>query len=347
MVVGIELLEQIAIVEASDIFGINDILADTLEARQSTYLFKLGLRRGYEAVAALAACHYRRCGRATFQDVGVGAERVVVVVTSRYGVDLLHKVIRGHLVVRRVEIGGVEHLFIERQIAILQHVENTLSNVLGIGAGQVEHRQTQTVCLALHFTRAVMVLDKIAHLLRFGLYIVAVVLAARYFLKAVLAQVVHDFVADNEGQLSLVFNLRHKACAHKHHSLTGSESVDIGRLERIETQLAPQFRIVLEQCVGYAFHHTRNRVAIEYAPRRHSAVDLVSGSKHLVAITKTTVVIVAHALFVKRIEFFERKPQIGRHRSFRFNSIETVKIVHLLPECSTRSKQHCNSKRVT
>ena len=229
-VVGILLFEQIAIIESAHIFGIDNILSHTLEACQSTDFLKFRRCHHHKPAAAFGITDDGRCGLASFEDVGVGAERVVVVVARGDRVDLIHKVVRRHLVVGCIEIGGVEHQLVEGEIAVLQHIEYALGDILGVRAGQVEHLQAQAVGLALHLARAVVVFDKVTHLLRLGLYVIAVALASRDFFETVLAQVVDNLVADDEGQLGLILDLCHEASAYEDHTLPGGESIDIWRL---------------------------------------------------------------------------------------------------------------------
>ena len=155
-----------------------------------------------------------------------------------------------------------------------------------------------------------MVFYEVAHLLRFSVDIVAVAFAARYLLKAVLAQVVYYFVTEDKSQLRLVLYLGHKAGAHEDHTLACGKGVDIGRLESVETQFLAQLGVVFEQSVGNALHHTRYGVAIKDTARDHSTVDLIRRHQHLVAVAQFAVVVVAHALFVEGVEFLKAESEV-------------------------------------
>ena len=120
-----------------------------------------------------------------------------------------------------------------------------------------------------------MVFDEVAHLLGLCIDVVAVVLAACDGFERVFAKVVDDFVADDESQLGLVLNLRHQTGAYEHHALTCGESVDFGRFDGVETQLAAQLGVIGQQGVGDALYQPRDGVTIQDAPRGHQLVDVV------------------------------------------------------------------------
>ena len=260
----------------------------------------------------------------------MGGERVVVVVACRDRVHLTHEIVGGHGVVGRVEESGVERHLVERQVAILKHVEHAIHHPLVVGAGQEEHSDAYAVGLAFHLARAVVVLDEIAHFLCLSLDIVAVAFASRDFLNRVFAEVVHNLVADDESQLSLILHLSDEASANENHALASGEGVDVGRLDGIEPQLVTQRGVVFQKSVGNVLHHTSYGVAEEYTSRGYGACQLVGGAQNLVAIAQFAIVIVAHALFVAGVEFVEAHAQVGGHGAFRMQTVEVVKVVVLL-----------------
>ena len=71
-VVGIDLLQQVAVIKAFYIIGIDYILAHALEACQCLNLLEFGLGDSHKAAASFGVADDVGCGYASFEDVGVG-----------------------------------------------------------------------------------------------------------------------------------------------------------------------------------------------------------------------------------------------------------------------------------
>ena len=258
-IVRILSLQHIAVVERPSIVRIDKVLPDALEACQPLQVDKLVGRGHHKGTATLVVRQYVARAGTALLDVGMGAEAVGIVVARRDGRHLLKEIMAGQAVVGRIEIGGVERHFVERQHGILQHIKHAVGHTLVVGTAYIEQTQPEAVGLVFHFARAVVVLQKVGHLL--GL-VVAILDAAGEHLHVVFAVVVHYLVADDVGQLCLVLHLCHQTRGDKYHALPSGKGVHRRAFDSVETQFATQTGVVLQQCVGDAFHHAGDRVAI-------------------------------------------------------------------------------------
>ena len=119
----------------------------------------------------------------------------------------------------------------------MKDVEDTLSDVFGVGAFAIEKGDAEAVGFVFHLSGTVVALDKDAEFLLFVVSPPGGVLAGEHF-GGVLAVIVNDFMTDDEGQLGFVVGMSHETGVDEYHALTSGEGVDFGTFHRIETKVS-------------------------------------------------------------------------------------------------------------
>ena len=189
------------------------------------------------------------------------AERVGVILAGTDGSDSGEEVVVGEMIARRFNETAVERNLVERQVAVLQHIEDSVEGFVAVGCLGEETLEGEPVGLGLVFAGAVLRGDE--HV-RQGLAGGAVLLLGGLSLGLDVSLLdMHDFVGEDEGQLALILQLRQQAGVDDHHPVLVGGGVHVGRAQHVKAQLPPKFRIGFEKPLGHRLHICVHRGAEE------------------------------------------------------------------------------------